>query len=218
MSKIVVTHNFKRLSALLTGLGSKKDIQRAVSRSIKRTLTGVRKVAGSEIRAKKLMKLKASEAKQKVHAYDEAIASKPVSEQYGKIWFGSKPESLGRFYARRIAAGRSAIVAGQKKDGSWQGVRLFRVQLNSWGAPYLKNPERSFISLKRGGPVVFARVAGAHRLPVEKLRGPSMATLVQESGIISTVERTAATRYATEFDRNVEFYAERALARAKAVK
>lgn len=218
MAKIVVTHNFKRLEALLTGLGSKKDVQKAVSRSIKRTLTTVRKVGVQEIKAKKLMKLKSSEAKQKVHAYDEAIASKPVSSQYGKIWFGGRGESLGRFYAKRVSAGRSKSIMGQKKDGGWQGVRLFRVKLNSYGAPYLKHPERSFISTKRGGPVVFARMAGAQRLPIEKLKGPSMAELVQSTGIINRLESTARSRYETEFDRNVKFYAEKSLARAKAIK
>lgn len=217
-SRIVVSHNFKRLEALLTGLADKKTVQRAVARSIKRTLTGVRKVAASEIRAKKLIKIKASEAKQKVHAYDEASPSKDVASQYGKIWFGGKGESLGRFYARRVAAGRSKVLMKQDKYGGWQGVRLFRVKLNSWGTPYLKDPERSFISTKKGGPVVFARVAGSKRLPIEKLKGASMATLVQESGIIRTVEATARARYSAEFDRNVKFYAEKALQRAKSIK
>jgi hypothetical protein len=218
MSKIVVTHNFQRLSAMLTGLGDKKAVQKAVSRSIKRTLITVRKVGSQEIRAKKLLKLSAKEAKQKVHAYDEAIASKPVAEQYGKIWFGGKGESLGRFYARRVVAGRSKSLMKQDKYGGWQGVRLFNVKLNTWGAPYLKTPERSFLSVKKGGPVVFTRMAGAKRLPIEKQKGPGMSDLVEQSGIIRTLAATASRRYQAEFAVNVKFYAEQAIARGKSRK
>jgi hypothetical protein len=218
MSKIVVSHNFKRLEALLTGLADKKAVQKAVARSIKRTLTSVRKTGAQEIRSKKLLKLKAAEAKQKVHAYDEAKPSKAVSEQYGKIWFGSKGESLGRFYARRVAAGRSQVVMRQNKEGGWQGVRLYRVKLNTYGQPYLKDPSRSFVVDRKGGKVVFARDPGAKRLPVQKLKGPGMADLVQQSGIIRRLQAVARNRYEREFDNNVKFYAEQALARARAIK
>lgn len=217
-SRIVVSHNFKRLEALLTGLADKKTVQRAVARSIKRTLTGVRKVAASEIRAKKLIKIKASEAKQKVHAYDEASPSKDVASQYGKIWFGGKGESLGKFYARRVAAGRSTVVMGQDKQGGWKGVRLYSVRVNAWGSSYIKDPKRTFMVKKAGGPVVFEREAGSKRLPVQKLKGPGMAELVKESGIIRTLESVARSRYSEEFDRNVKFYAEQAIQRALAKK
>lgn len=214
-SKIIVSGNWSRLSTLLTGLGDKKSVQKAVARSIKRTLTSVRKVAAQEIRSKKLIKLTSAEAKQKVHSYDESSGGKPVAEQYGKIWFGSKAESLGRFYARRIARGRSSVIMGQDKYGGWRGVRLYGVKVNQYGAPYLKNPDRSFLVAGKRGPVVFERLAGSKRLPIEKVKGPGLAELVEQTGIIRRVQSVAKDRYEKEFAVNAKFYAEQALKRAK---
>ena len=218
MSKIVVTHNFKRLEALLTGLGDRKAVQKAVSRSIKRTIKGVRKTAVAEIRARKFLKMSSAELKGRIRAFDEARASRPVEEQYGKIWIGSRPEGLGKFYARRIAAGRSSTLMRQNKYGGWEGVRLYRVQLNQYGAPYLKDPSRSFLVDRGRGKVVFTRVAGVKRLPVEKQKGPGIAELAANAGIHQRLASVASERYAREFDGNVKFYAERALARAKQAK
>lgn len=216
-SKVVVTHNMQRISALLRGLGDKKSIQKAVSRSIKRTLTTVRKAAVQELRAKKLIKLSAAEAKQKIHLFNEAKAGKPVQNQYGKIWFGSKPESLGKFYAQRISAGRSHVIQRRNNRGGWEGVRLYKVKLNPWGQPYLKDPKRSFLVKRGKGSVVFQRL-GHTRTPIDKLKGPSMAELVGQSGMIPNLAGIASRRYSEEFDRNVEFYAKKALERAKAFK
>lgn len=219
MSKIVVSHNYQRLSALLRGLGDKKSVQKAVSRSIKRTLTTVRKVAAQDIRAKKLIKISATQAKQKVHAFDEARANKPVEAQYGKVWIGSKAEPLGRFYARRVVAGSSKhpMLERQDKGGGWRGVRLYRVKLNEYGAPYLKDPKRSFISQKKKGPVVFTR-QGKDRLPIEKQHGPGLAELALRTGIHRRMVQTAGARYQVEFENNVRFYAAKALERAKALR
>jgi hypothetical protein len=215
MSKIVVTHNFKRLETLLTGLGDRKEVQKVVARSIKRTLTGARKTAVAEIRARKFLKMSARELKSRIHLYDEARASKPVEQQYGKIWIGSRPENLGKFYARRILAGR---LNRQSESGGWQGVRLYRVQLNQYGAPYLRDTSRAFLVDRGSGKVVFSRIAGAKRLPITKETGPSLAELAANAGIPRRIADAASTRYLNEFDTNVRFYAERALARATAQK
>jgi hypothetical protein len=209
-SKIVISGNFQRLSALLKGLGSKKDVQKAVARSIRRTLPSVQKRAFQEIRSRKILQLKQSEVKQRARAYVQGSGSTPVANQYGKIWITPKQESLGRFYARRVAAGRSEPLGG----GRGFRVRLYGVKLNEYGAPYLKSPERTFLVDRKGGKIVFTRVAGAKRLPLEKQRGPGMAELLQKTGIVSTLAEVARVRYAAEFEQNLHFYAERALARA----
>lgn len=214
-SKIVITHNFQRLSSLLKGLGSTKDVQKAVARSIRRTLPGVQRKAFQELRAKKILKLKASELKTRARAFTEGNASTPVSRQYGKLWITPKPESLGRFFPRRVAAGRSNTVQGQRNDGSWLGVRLHSVKLNQYGQPHLKDPKRSFIVDRKGGKIVFRRVS-AKRLPIEKQFGPGLAQLVQQTGIITRIASYASRRYQVEFGKNVEFYAEKALKKALA--
>jgi hypothetical protein len=214
-SKIVVTHNFARISAMLTHLADKKAIQRAVARSIKRTLPSVQRAAFSEIRAKKLLKLGAAQTKKRVRSYAEIGAAKPVAEQYGKIWITSQAESLGRFYARRVYAGRSTTVMGQDKYGGWKGVKLYSVKVNSYGAGAIKDPKRTFLVSHGGGSVVFARMAGSKRLPVEKLKGPGMAELVRNTGIYQRLAQVAERRYATEFEVNAKFYAEQAIQRAK---
>lgn len=212
-SKIVITSNFTRLTALMHGLGNKRDLQRTVSRTIKRTLTTVRKEGGKQLRSAKLIKLTASQAKLKVHAYDEANAGKAIEAQYGKIWIGSKAEPLGRFYARRVSAGRSKVVMKQDRFGGWNGVKLYRVLLNQYGAPALKDPKHSFLSMRKKGPVVFRRL-GQKRLPIEKQFGPGLASLVKQTGIMRSLATVAQNRYRVEFDRNVKFYAEKAIARA----
>lgn len=217
-SKIVVTHNFQRLSTLLQGLGSPKEIQKAVARSIRRTLPKVQKAAFTMIQAKKLLKLKQSEVKTRARSYVQGNAGTPVEEQYGKIWITPRPESLGKFYARKVAAGRSETVQRQDKFGGWQGIRLYSVRLNQYGAPYLKDPKRSFIAQKKGGPVVFKRAPGAKRLPIEKQKGPGAAELVEQTGIHRVLADVASVRYHQEFEHNVKFYAERALNRAKGIK
>ena len=218
MSKIVISGNMKRLNVLLRGLADKKAVQKAVARSIKRTLTSVQKTAASGIRAKRMLKLTAAQAKRKVHSFDESGPAKAVSRQYGKIWFGSNPESLGRFYARRVAAGRSHAIMRQNKYGGWEGVRLFRVKVNSYGQPYLKEPKRSFLVERGRGRVIFTRVAGVSRLPIEKQFGPSMAELVNSSGLIVRIRDVARERYEKEFESNVRFYTQKALERAMKAK
>lgn len=213
-SKIVVSHNFSRLTALMSGLGDKRSLQQAVARSIKRTVPSVQRAAFQEIRSKKLLRIKASEMKSRARAYLEVGGSKAVSQQYGKVWITPQAESLGRFYPRRIAAGRSQIVMGQNKEGGWQGVRLYRVKLNPFGQPYLKNADRSFVVDRGGGKVVFERMAGAKRLPIEKLKGPGMAALVRQTGIDRRLAQVAETRYRVEFAVNAKYYADRAWARA----
>lgn len=203
-TKIVITHNFQRLTALFSGLGNKREIQQAIARSITRTIPAVQNVAFSEIRAKKILKLKASEVKQRARSYKNVGAGKAASEQYGKVWVTSQAESLGRFYAKKVRAGTSKLT----------GRPLFRAQVNSYGTPYLKNPDKSFIVKRGGGSVIFARVSG-RRLPIEKLYGPGMSELVQQTGIINTMARVASERYQKEFEHNVRFYADRAVQKAK---
>jgi hypothetical protein len=203
MSKIIVSHNFSRLNALLKGLGDKRTIQQAVARSIKRTLPSIQRTAFTEIRSKHIMKIKASEMKLRARSYSVVGGSKSVAEQYGKVWFTPKEESLARFYARRVRKGTSIF-----------GTALYAVKVNQYGAPALKDPSRSFLVPRGGGAVIFARTTGK-RLPIEKVKGPGMAQLVQESGIMSSLVQVAERRYEAEFAVNVKFYAERALERAK---
>jgi hypothetical protein len=218
MTKIVVTHNMQRISALLMGLGDRRSLQKAVARSIKRTLPSVQRSAFNEIRAKKLLRIKAGEMKLRARAYLNTGASKPVDSQYGKVWVTPKAESLARFYARRVRAGKSKHLFKQNEYGGWQGVQLFKVKLNAYGAPYLKNPDRSFLVPRGSGNVLYTRMAGAKRLPIEKQYGPGMADLVQETGIIRTMADVAERRYATEFESNAKFYAEQAINKAMRIK
>lgn len=205
--KIIVSHNAKRLNVLLSGLADTKTVQAAIARSIKRTLPAIQKKGFQELRSKQVLKLKASQVKQRMRAYSVTGSGKPASEQYGKVWITPKPEGLAHFYAKRVRAGVSIF-----------NRPLYAVRLNSYGQPYLKNPGRSFLAGNKGGGVVFARMAGAKRLPIEKQFGPGLAQLVQETGILNSMEQVALVRYAEEFDHNVEFYVQRALDRALAVK
>jgi len=102
----------------------------------------------------------------------------------------------------------------QDKFGGWNGVQLYSVRVNTYGAPYLKNPDRSFLVKKGGGNVIFARMAGAKRLPIEKVWGPSMAELVAQSGILPSVAAKAQERYTTEFAANMEWFTDQAIKKA----
>lgn len=207
MAKIIVAHNFQRLNALLTGLGNKREVQQAVARSIRRTIPAVQRTAFTEIRAKKVLKLKAGEMKLRARAYMEVGAGKSVDRQYGKVWVTPKAENLARFYARRVRAGTSIF-----------GTPLFKVKLNTYGQPYFKSQDRAFLVNRGSGQVLFARVAGAKRLPIVKEKGPGMAELVQQTGIINTMAKVAQTRYQSEFQHNVQYYAQKAIERAMASK
>lgn len=208
--KIVISHNFQRLHALLTGLGDKRQIQKATNRAIRRTLPGIQRLAFTEIKAKRLLKMKASEIKLRARSYMNAGAGKPVSEQYGKIWITSKGESLARFYAKRVRAGTSKLT----------GSPLFKVQVNQFGASALAGKQDKAFLVKRSGGsggIVFARIAGK-RLPIEKLYGPGMTELLSTTGIFSRLVSYADVRFQKEFDDNLKFYAASAVQKANGVK
>jgi hypothetical protein len=213
LTKIIVSHNLLRVKALMQNLGDKKSIRQAVARSIKRTLPAIQRIAIRETRAKKMLKMSASDMKYRVRAYLRIGNHIPVDELQGKLWISPKEENLALFYSRRIVAGRSKSLA---KRGGWQGVRLYGVKVNKYGAPYLKNPKHTFQVLKgfRGGGRVFERLSSAKRLPIFSLDGPAVADLVQKEGIFAKIVDVATERYEREFLHNVDFYAKRAIARA----
>lgn len=201
MSKIVVTHDLHKIGLLLQGIGG-KTIRQTVARSIKRTVTTLGKAASMEFRSRKLVKMKASQLKRRLRQYTNVGAAKPVEQQYGKLWITGHAESLGIFYARRRYAGKGKI-----------GTRLYKVQVNALGAPYLV-VGKAFLVKRGSGNVVFARI-GNNRLPIKKQYGPGMAQVATESGIMPGLARVASDRYQKEFDTNLNFYVQRALERAQ---
>lgn len=204
MSQIVISHDFKRLETLLSGLGS-KDLRKAVSRSIKRSIKTVGKVTSQQIRAKKLISMKAATLKSRLRVRDVTGSNKPIAEQYGELRISGRRESLARFYARRILAGKSALT----------GTKLYRVQVSGMGKPYL-DEKKAFMIWRGAGAskVILARVANT-RLPVEKQVGDSVAALVDKAGMLPELQVVAIARYKTELEANTRYYVAQAVERAK---
>lgn len=212
-NKVVIDQSqFKRMKTLLTGLGDKREIQKTIATSIRRTLPSVRKIAVSGMKSKKMItNIDADGYKRKIRSFLNVGGSKSAKEQYGKVWMTSYGESLARFITQVTAIPRKGA---NIKPG---GKPNFAFTLNSWGRPYLKNPERSFLVQKHGGNILFARV-GSKRLPIEKLKGPSVSDLIQQGGILPLMVTQARTRYEKEFKQNLEYFTGRAIRGAKGAK
>jgi len=213
--RIEINHNQELIKNVLENLSSEKEMRLAVNHSLKRTAKGVAMFAINSMNEKKVLRLNKARMGKAILTYFNGGASSPVSEQSAKVFFTSVGQPLGRFYARRVSAGKSKALMKQNKYGAWPGVRLFSVRLNAFGAPYLSDPKRSFIVQKPGGPLVFKRLS-EKRLDIQKQLGPSLSDLIKSVGLLPSVEAYARDRYSKEITHNVKFYTERAIARALA--
>ena len=208
--KIIISDDRARLKQLFSGLSDVKEVQKIVNRSIKRTMKGVQTFAIRELRARKILKMTPKKWKDDVRIYFGGGSSSPVAEQYGKIWFTSYGQPLGRFFAKRK-------FAGIKQNKPAKGIRLYSVTVNKFGAPYLKDPKRTFIKQNPKGPVVFFR-QGESRTPITKLVGPSLSEILQSESMVKPLENYISTRYNKEFESGVKFYALKAIERANKTK
>lgn len=215
MPQIFIRHNFSRIAIALEGV-SGKSLQKAVARSIKRVTKGVAKLASQEIRSRRLLNMKAGALKKRIRVFDHTGSGKSVGEQYGEVHLSGRPENLAYFYARRVSAGRSAVVQGQNKFGAWQGVKLYKILVSEQGRPYLEQ-DRAFLLVRGAGAqkIILTREQGSKRLPVRKTTGPSVGKLASDAGLLPTLQAQAEARYEREFETNLAFYAEQAIERAK---
>ena len=204
--KIIISDDRARLKQLFSGLSDVKEVQKIVNRSIKRTMKGVQTFAIKELKSRKILKMTQAKWKDDVRIYFGGGSSSPVAEQYGKIWFTAYGQPLGRFFAKRK-------FAGIKQNKPAKGIRLYSVTVNKFGAPYLKDPKRTFIKQNKNGPVVFYRPSES-RTPIEKLHGQGLSEIMQENNLIAPMENYISQRYNKEFESGAKFFALKAIERA----
>lgn len=204
MTRIVITQDFGKVQKLLAELGS-KTVKQAVARSLKRTVRGMGTAANREFRSRRLIKLSAKAAKSRITERSRTGPTMKVASMFAELNISGRPESLARFYARRVYKGKSKLT----------GAALYGAKVTVFGkGTYIVN--RGFI-LQKGkgaGMVILARL-GEKRLPVEKQKGPSLGALAVAAGLDQKLASQAATRYQSELTHNLKYYAARAIAKAK---
>lgn len=215
----VDVRNFKKVGILLRDI-SDKTLRQAVARSIARTITTVRKEAVKEFRSAKLISMKSGTMKKRIRAYNHAKATSPVASQFGEVAISGKAESMARFFARETQLGTRVGFHGSRNGLYSVGSPIYAVQLSQIGKEYAAQYSGTPFFMRKGGMRVNAVMVreGSKRLPIQKMTGPSLGKLAQDHGLLKGLEAVAQRRYGEEFERNLNFYAARAIARAKAAK
>lgn len=214
--KIIISSSYGKLFSLLKELGN-SAAKKAVRRALKRAITGVSTTASRDMRAQKLIHLGARAFKSRFQTELNTGPSVPISSMFAAITVSGKAENLARFYAKRYVAGRSNSIMAQDKFGGWKGVKLYGVKVNSLGQQDLTQNAFLLDNGKGKDKVILSRTTNA-RFPLKKLKGPSIAEILQHSGELKKLRAVGAERYEKELRANVKYFASQAVAKASSGK
>ena len=150
----------------------------AISNALNRSLTNVSATLKKEVRSQ--YHVKAGDI-QKTLKMKRATAAKLSAE----VRSSGSPISLDKFKVSPKTANprrKSQLKIAVKKNGTKQILGAFIANIS--------------------GNKVFKRV-GKHRLPIEKLFGPSVPQMASEEGIVDTVNTKAAQTYAQRLEHEI---------------
>lgn len=150
---------------LILDLG-KNGARHAVSRALKRAQVSVAKQAAIRIKESNFIKLSSARAKKRISVTGTFRGN--ITDLQAIISFSNKAESLGDFYARKVAAPKGS------KRNTITGQRLKAASVTVFGKTYLAGKGKAFIVNKSGVKLVMMRTS-PKRKPIKKLYGPSFS-------------------------------------------
>jgi hypothetical protein len=199
--RIVVGEGLRDIPVFLSGL-TEGPVRRAIARSIRRTLQGLRTETTKAIREKKLVNttsLPIAEIKRRyLRERDRTSSSLPISEMEARLEFTDRHPSLFHFFAKRVATQYGYSSRGKAR------ATQFGVHVTVFGRTFRAG--RGFIP--PGRSIILTRI-GRGRYPLRKMFGPSFAAMVRGTGLDDDLQRSAQNRYGRELSSNLDYFLKR---------
>lgn len=179
--------------------GVDEGIKRGVRRSIKETMNYV---VSNSVKSLKAARFLSSAVTNK--ALKSGVETE-LGDSHCVISFSVKRQSLWRVPYKTF------IVSHPK----WKGMKLTKIQVNIGGKGFKDDPLKPFWVKGKGQPVrkpnpkdkplALYRV-GAGRKPLKKATAPSLAKMVEDSGLGNTLQKKGEEYLLERMKRNVEYF------------
>lgn len=173
-----------------------RGLPRATARAVNKTLTGVRTDSVKEIR--RVVNLKAKTVRDTM-TLKRAIIARP----WAKLTSRGKRMGLGRFGARQTKKGVTAQIFKNRprflipRAYMWKGLVLRRTWVGE------KRAEHRGRKFRPGFP--YGKLPEKYRLPVYRLRGPSVPFVMGKAQVFSVIRRKALERLNKNFAHEVRY-------------
>lgn len=192
---------FIQLRKAIEDIG-KSGARAAAAKSLRRAQTSMAKAASMRIRSSRFIKIKSGDAKKRIRAAGNFKGH--ISGLRAELIMSNKPESLGRFWAKRAAPPKGmkrTVLLGK----SASKIRLKAVKVTVWGKTQYAGKGKAFMPRREGSsPNIFMRTS-KQRLPIRRLAGPSFADFFLRNQEGEKIAQLGAERFLATFAQELSY-------------